>query len=56
MELLEFIFALLVIAWILTIESRPGKLLKIQRELLSDVKQCESHLRTMREAYEEQTK
>ncbi len=59
----EVIFFLVVVIGIIFIDHRLSKLVKIQRELLNDHKltlarlsECETHLRTMREAFEAQTK
>ena len=61
-SMLELTFFVLLFGLIF-IGYRLNKSLKIQRELLNDVKQMlarltesEGHLRTMREAYEAQTK
>ena len=59
----EVIFFLDAVIGVIVIDHRLSKLVKIQRELLNDHKltlarlsECETHLRTMREAFEAQTK
>ena len=59
----EVIFLVVVIIGVISIDHRLNKSVKIQREPLNDLKQtlarlseCKTHLRTMREAYESQTR
>jgi hypothetical protein len=50
----EVIFFVFVVLGIVLIDSRLRKLIKIQRESLTELRECETHLQMMREAYKAQ--
>jgi len=50
----EVIFFVFVALGIVLIDSRLRRLIKIQRESLTELRECETHLQMMREAYKAQ--
>jgi len=52
MELIFFVFVLL---GIVLIDSRLHRLVKIQRDALTELRECETHLQVMCEAYKAQS-
>jgi hypothetical protein len=52
-EVILFVF---VVLGIVLIDSRLHKLIKIQRDSLTELRECETHLQMMREVYKAQAK
>ena len=50
----EVMFFVLIVLGIVLIDRRLHRLVKIQRESLTELRECETHLQMMREAYKAQ--
>jgi hypothetical protein len=52
--MIELIFFVFVLLGIVLIDSRLHRLVKIQRDALTELRECETHLQVMRGAYKTQ--
>jgi hypothetical protein len=52
--MIELIFFVFVLLGIVLIDSRLRRLVKIQRDALTELRECETHLQMMRNAYKAQ--